>query len=93
MDVVAGRAGQRVKIDTLAFEPRVFFFLLAMAAVTGFRLLVLVADRIGLGMGLVASGAVDRSLVVHTADKADPSGACFLIRMTGQAGMYLFFPG
>ena len=93
MDIVASRAGQCIKIDTLAFKPRVFFFLLAMAAVTGFRLLILVADRIRFGMGLVAGGAVDRSLVVHTANKSDPPHAVVFIRMTGQTGVELVFPG
>ena len=93
VDIVASRAGQCIKIDTFAFKPRVFFFLLAMAAVTGFRLLVLVADRIRFGMGHMASGAVDRSLVVHTADKSDPPCTCVFIRMAGQAGVDLVFPG
>ena len=92
VDIVASRAGQCIKIDTLAFKPRVFFFLLAMAAVTGFRLLVLVADRIRFGMGHMASGAVDRSLVVHTANKSDPPCTCVFVRMTGQADVDLFFP-
>ncbi len=93
VDIVAGRAGQRIKIDALAFKPRVFLFLLAMAAVTGFLLLLLVADRIGLGMSLVAGGAIDRSLVVHAANKADSFGTGVFIRMTGQADVDLFFPG
>ena len=92
MDIMASRAGQCIKIDTLAFKPRVFFFLLAMAAVTGFRLLVLVADRIRFGMDHMASGAVDRSLVVHTANKSDPRCACVFIRMTGQTDVELVFP-
>ena len=64
-----------------------------MAAVTGIRLLVLVASRIRFGMGLVAGGAVDRSRVVHTANKSDPPHAGVFIRMTGQAGVDLVFPG
>ena len=92
MDIVAGRAGKRLKIDTLAFEARMFFPLLAMAAVTGFRLLVLVADRIRFGMGHMAGGAVDRSLVVHTANKSDPRCAGVFVRMTGQTDVDLVFP-
>ena len=92
VDIVASRAGQCIKIDTLAFKPRVFFFLPAVAAVTGFRLLVLVTDRIRFGMGLVAGGTVDRSLVVHTANKSDPPCAGVFIRMTGQADVDLVFP-
>ena len=90
---MAGRAGQRIKIDTLAFEPRVFSYFLAMATRTGGRLLILVSDRISLGMEFMAGGAVDPSLVVHAAYKADPLGACVFARMTGQAGVDLFFPG
>jgi hypothetical protein len=71
----------------------VFFFLLAMAAKTGFRLLILVSDWISFDMELVAGGTVDSLLVVHAANKADPPGACVFIRMTDQAGVDLFFPG
>jgi hypothetical protein len=93
VDIVASRAGQCIKINTLAFKPGVFLFLLAVAAVTGGRLLILVSERVGFDMDLVACGAIDRSFIVHTANKANPFGACVCIRMTGQAGMDLFFPG
>jgi hypothetical protein len=92
VDIVTGGAGQRIKIDAFAFETRVFVLLPAMAAVTGCRLLLPVAEEIGFDMDLVAGGAVDRAPVVHAAKERDLLRARGFMRMTAQAGVELIFP-
>lgn len=89
---MTGRAGKRVKINALVFETRMLLFLLAMATETGFRLVVPVTDRIGLGVDLVAGRAVDCSLVMDTAGKMNRIQGGNTLFVAAQAGFQLFIP-
>ena len=51
---MAGRATQRLKIDTLFLEPGVSPDVAAMAASTGFGLAFSISDPVGFGMHGVA---------------------------------------
>jgi hypothetical protein len=93
VNIVTGPAGERVKINTLVFEPGVFSFLLAMAPVANPVLLGFVLDRIRFNVQLVAPGAVDTVAIVHAVPKDYRIALKLIAGMTVKTGVDLFLSG
>ena len=90
---MAGRATQRIKIDTLVFEPGMVRQVSAVTAGTCRGLGFLVVDRIGFGVRRVAGRAIDGPAVMRAAYKHDLAIAHVFLSVTAEASMKLFIAG
>ena len=93
MDIMTSPTSQALKIDALVLETRVLRYLLPVASITGGGLLCPVLHDVRLDMTHMASGAVDVSFIVWTAQELDLAGAANRFLMASQAGIDLLFSG
>ena len=90
---MAGGAAQRIKINTLFLKSRMFPDIPAVTSATGFGLGFFIVHHIGFSMQSVTPRTIDGGPVMCAAYKHGSFLTHAFIRMTGQAGMQLLFPG